>query len=1012
MNNQLSNIAVQYRKFSKGQYIEHTQFNEFLDYFEDQDRLSRVMLQGVGVVCGLKPNLIYANKILNSIQLSQGVALTTDGDLLTLNNTNKVSEDLYVSDLKTINIESKNYTHFKVYDNYKLKYPSFYDDDIRQIELWELATVQEANTDFQPINNLPSLDDKYLLLYLEDYEKEVKPCRGVDCDNHGVQQIRNLKVLVTTARGIANIIGEDRFVLPDPITGVVKPSRKDRIQPHPLFIDDILKPVKQERVIVERLILNKEIQTPFSSSNLKDLYVAALQKSGYGQVLFERINAISQIMGIQGVNYLNFKITLDNFLSQNMGFQYAYDVVQDLTDTYSEIIKLLPKAFTKCLPDLLSFPKHIMLGKLIPKNQLDFSRHQFYNSPVLDDEKTTQRVKLLVNRFIQQAQSFRYPAYAEGKSQIKITPSQKLSPLSNKAVPFYYQISEDFLKTWNFDKTSNRSSTYNLAYDTAWLSQDAPIQDPLSFNIDKNSFFNIEGHQGMSLPMALEQIKEIRNKQQLAFDIMAVSLDELVNNQDLEKAYFNEYVEKHPGLEHRRGVERKGTFVIIYEAIGRDTRVVADFSLPYVCCTPKTEVKLSLPTAVICSESGPVPFTVFPVSGEVKAVVDANLNGGVVLDKDRYFFDPKSVSQSLYGKEIGFTVNGKSTNCHIKVVPQPKVNIEVVDVFYPEPGSVATTVNFKVSGDNIGDYKYSWDFWSNDGFITLNPDKKGNISYTFYNLIPTRVPAIKVNISGNGCTQNIELRDWYPIPTITINRISFPKGNCCEGNIPLPTMTANAGGPQTITLPLNYTVLRGFGTSTGTSAPVYSWRQISGTNATLSGSNQPTLTVMDLVEGEYEFELTVKDASTNAYATDVAKITVLPEPMPVIEIVKKADLNLCEVTMVVKVNVPKGENRIVRVFNKGKVPTTEFKDYTGIKSVSDFIVEDGFVVKIEASQTFGMFLNVNGFMYGSQTDNTRLTLQVTDDSGVLYDEIALTTNHNPEFNSKEMNRCISPNMDA
>ncbi|WP_346985742.1 hypothetical protein [Chryseobacterium sp. POE27] len=270
MNNQLSDISTQYRKFSKGQYIEYTQFNEFLDFFEDQDRLSRVMLQGVGIVCGFKPNLIYTNRILSSLRLSQGVAVTTDGDLLTLNNTNKVSEDVYVNDLKTIDIESKDYTHFKVYDDFKAKYQAFRNGAGKQIELWELATAQEAGDDFQPINNLTKLEDNYLLLYLESYEKEVKPCRGVDCDNHGVQQIRNLKVLVTTAEGIANILG------------------KDRIQPHPLFIDDIMGYGKQERVIIERLIEGQGIDKKFLSSDVKSLYSTVLKNNDYGRIIFEK----------------------------------------------------------------------------------------------------------------------------------------------------------------------------------------------------------------------------------------------------------------------------------------------------------------------------------------------------------------------------------------------------------------------------------------------------------------------------------------------------------------------------------------------------------------------------------------------------------------------------------------------------------------------------------------------------------------------------------------------------
>ncbi|KPH15026.1 hypothetical protein [Chryseobacterium sp. ERMR1:04] len=800
MNNQLSNISTQYRKFSKGQYIEHTQFNEFLSFFEDQDRLSKVMLQGVGIVCGLKPNLMYTNKILTSVQLSQGVAITTDGDLLTLNNTSEVSKELYMSDLKTINIESKNYTHFKVYDNFKVGYPSFYDEKgLEQVELWELATVEETNNDFQPISNLSNLQDKYVLLYLEDYEKDIKPCRGVDCDNHGVQQIRNLKVLVTTAKGIVRILGEDRLII-DPITGEGKRSRKDRVQPHPLFIEDVLRDEKQERVIVERLILEKGADMKFSSSDLKGLYSAALEKNNYGKFIFEKINKISEIMGVQSiVNHAAFKNVLQQCFTQQAGFQYAYDVVKDVMNTYSEIIKLLPQSFTKGFPDLDSFPKHIMLGKLMQDTQLDFSRHQFYNSPVLDDEKATERVKVLMNRFSQQVRSFKYPIPIEIgpeiKSQIKITPSQKLTPLSNKAIPFYYQTSEEFLKAWNFDKTNNRSFRNNLAYYTGWLSSDRHIQEPLHFNIDKNSFYNIEGHQGMSYEEAFEQIKEIRDKLQLGFDIMVLSFEELKANKDMSKAYFNEYVEKHPGLEHKRGVERGGTFVMVYDNNGVGTSVVADFSLPYICCTPKIEAALSLPSTVICAESNRIPFTVIPVGGVVKAVADSELNG-VEIFNGKYFFNPKLVDVSLHGKAIAFTVNGKPTNCSIKVIAEPEVKVVVDYVFYPEGNSTATIVNLIVSADNgqnIMDYTYSGNFWDNDSWVALKPDSKGLIKYTLYDVVPTRIPTIKVKVNGGGCTQDISIRDWYDAP-VALSFKADIKDVICSGADRIPFNVSPVGG--------------------------------------------------------------------------------------------------------------------------------------------------------------------------------------------------------------------------
>ncbi len=863
MNNQLSNISIQYRKFSKGQYVKHIQFNEFLDFFEDQDRLSRVMLKGVGVVCGFKPELIYTDSILNTIRLSQGVAVTTDGDLLTLNTTNKVSEDPYVSDLKTIDIQNKDYTHFKVYDDFKVRYEAFHENNGagKQIELWELATAKEADSDFQPIRNLTNLDDKYLLLYLESYEKEVKPCRGVDCDNHGVQQIRNLRVLVTTSKGIANIIH-----------GTGENGRKDRIQPHPLFIEDILKYGKQKRVIVEKLIADQGIDKHFTPADVKGLYTSVLTASNYGKTVFDKTNAIAQLIGLPTADYDSFKGTLESFLAQTAGFQYAYDVVKDLTDTYSEIIKLLPKAFTECLPDVNSFPKHIMLGKLISNKQLDFSRHQFYNSPVLDDEKTTKRVELLIRRFAQQAQNFKnFAVVDDGNAEIKIIPSQKLNPLSNKAVPFYYSVDEKFLKTWNFDKTNHRSFSENLGYDTS-LSSDEHITQPLRFNIDRNSFYNIEGHQGMHYQKAFGLINQIRDQQQLGFDVMMLSLEELENDKNMFKAYFNEYVEKHPGLEHKRGVERGGTFIIVYES-AENPMVFADFSLPYICCTPKLDVKLSLPNTVICAKSGSIPFTVYPMNGEVKAVVAPNLNGGVQLVNGQYVFNPGLVSSELYDQIIEFTVDGMPTNCTIKVIRNSNVGIAATSVVYPEGTSNKTTVTFTVTGQNFADYEYGWDFWNNGNFVNLKPDANGKVVYDYYDLDPARVPDIHVNVVGNGCIQSVIIPDWYdePAPSVEITGITFPDGkDCCEGSI--PRVTVEVGESKAFPVSTEFFELIGKGVGDGNL--YYSWVQTNGPSLTLVDSNKPTLIVRNLVIGTHQFKLTVIDIDSGAFGSDTVEVII------------------------------------------------------------------------------------------------------------------------------------------
>jgi len=88
------------------------------------------------------------------------------------------------------------------------------------------------------------------------------------------------------------------------------------------------------------------------------------------------------------------------------------------------------------------------------------------------------------------------------------------------------------------------------------------------------------------------------------------------------------------------------------------------------------------------------------------------------------------------------------------------------------------------------------------------------------------------------------------------------------------TPTSNAGNDQSINLPTNSTTLSGSGSDTDGSIVSYSWQKISGPNATLTNVNSPTLTLSDLVEGVYLFQLSVTD-DDGATGTDQVSITVL-----------------------------------------------------------------------------------------------------------------------------------------
>jgi hypothetical protein len=91
---------------------------------------------------------------------------------------------------------------------------------------------------------------------------------------------------------------------------------------------------------------------------------------------------------------------------------------------------------------------------------------------------------------------------------------------------------------------------------------------------------------------------------------------------------------------------------------------------------------------------------------------------------------------------------------------------------------------------------------------------------------------------------------------------------------------ASAGGDQTITLPVNTVTLSGSGTDADGTVTGYQWSWVSGPSSyTIANSRQAGTSIGGLVEGTYQFQLTVTDNS-GATATDVVTIVVQPAVTP------------------------------------------------------------------------------------------------------------------------------------
>ncbi len=116
--------------------------------------------------------------------------------------------------------------------------------------------------------------------------------------------------------------------------------------------------------------------------------------------------------------------------------------------------------------------------------------------------------------------------------------------------------------------------------------------------------------------------------------------------------------------------------------------------------------------------------------------------------------------------------------------------------------------------------------------------------------------------------------------TVTDNNGASDKDTMKVTVLPAPNQapTANAGNDITITLPVNTATLNGSGTDNDGTIVSYAWAKISGPAAgSVNNASSATATAESLVQGIYQFELTVTDNS-GAIDKDTMQIMVLPAP--------------------------------------------------------------------------------------------------------------------------------------
>ncbi|MCF6334001.1 MAG: hypothetical protein L3J11_12020, partial [Draconibacterium sp.] len=279
---------------------------------------------------------------------------------------------------------------------------------------------------------------------------------------------------------------------------------------------------------------------------------------------------------------------------------------------------------------------------------------------------------------------------------------------------------------------------------------------------------------------------------------LQVLLEEINKRKEaiLIRLQLSKFVEKHPGLEHRAGVQPGGTFVLVYlnkvqaaaavekgrvekvvatddilkarnpltdfkmrastpiieksitnidsitgtnslllndnlEVLERFIRptnlpnntVVADFSLPYLCCSDcapinfiiaKPPVSLRLDRDEFClgKDTGPLIFEVSPEDGTIKADPEVT---GVTIDGKKLIFDAALFPKEMFDKPIHFTVNDQITQAQITVYRAVQFDFTV-----PEPPTSEKKITFIPTG-NLEGATFLWSFGDDNLSTERNP---------------------------------------------------------------------------------------------------------------------------------------------------------------------------------------------------------------------------------------------------------------------------------------------------
>ena len=320
----LDAVTTDYAVFERDQVLSETQLNSVVEYLDDQSRLTRTQLLGIGIVGGLWPTVGK-----EQIVVGKGVGVTSDGDLIG-----------WPADTA--------FDRWLPYDESAPAYEPFYVDG-KMLPLIELLTTDDKR-DGKPLTDIADrLKQMVAVAFMESYENDPDLCTGGDCDNRG-RTARNTQRLLLIDREIAEKIR---------LTAAL-PTGADVARLLP-------------RVAATRADLGTGAGDKVTIASA-EAFAAVYRNAGNATLaaLIDAISSMNKALDGRWPDDLpspaawaaRLKDIAGKMAPAQLGIQYYHAFAKDLVATWGDLRAALFADNAVLCPSVNAFPKHLLLGAL------------------------------------------------------------------------------------------------------------------------------------------------------------------------------------------------------------------------------------------------------------------------------------------------------------------------------------------------------------------------------------------------------------------------------------------------------------------------------------------------------------------------------------------------------------------------------------------------------------------------------------------------------------------------